>query len=240
MGIEGYVGEILIIFGCIFFGIYFIPAGIFHLYFRKLRKSKVERIQPKIPSKKDMRREFKLSFISVIIFTACTFMAYQLVKNGYTRFYFDWFDYPIWYAVLSFFLCLIIHDTYFYWSHRFMHLPGIFKYFHLGHHRSLTPSPWASLAFQPLEAIVQFGTFLLIVIIIPLHPAVFLIYIVYDSLVNTAGHNGVELVPNFIAKNPILKFGNTVTHHDLHHIDFTKNYGAFFNIWDRIMGTFKE
>lgn len=121
-----------------------------------------------------------------------------------------------------------------------MHWKPIFKYFHIGHHRSLVPTPWASLAFQPLEAIVQFGTFVIVVLVVPVHPIVFTIYIIYDTIVNTAGHNGFELVPKWFAKSSILKFGNTVTHHELHHQDFNSNYGAFYNIWDRIMGTFRD
>ena len=198
------------------------------------------RIQEKKPSKSDYQREIRLSTYTILILSTLTTATYQLVKSGYSQLYFDWSDFPVYYHVISFFLCLILHDTYFYWSHRFMHLPKIFRFTHKGHHLSFTPSPWAILAFQPLEAVIQFGTFALIVFTIPLHPVIFGVYLMYDTIVNTAGHNGFELVPRWMAKNPLLKFGNTVTHHDLHHLDFTKNYGAFFNIWDRLMGTFSE
>ncbi|MCR9251337.1 MAG: sterol desaturase family protein [bacterium] len=236
-----YVIEFVVLFLILFLGFYILPAGIFHLlYHRKGANYEHIRIQNKKPKPKDLKREFRLSTWSVLIFSVGAFISWQFVKEGQSAFYYDWNEYPIYYAVLSFFICLIAHDTYFYWSHRFMHWPPVFKYFHLGHHRSLTPSPWAILAFQPLEAVIQFGTFALIIFLVPIHPVVFGIYVLYDSVVNTAGHNGFELVPKWFSKNKILGLGNTVTHHDLHHIHFDKNYGAFFNIWDRIMGTFLD
>jgi sterol desaturase/sphingolipid hydroxylase (fatty acid hydroxylase superfamily) len=33
---------------------------------------------------------------------------------------------------------------------------------------------------------------------------------------------------------------NTVTHHDAHHTNTQVNFGVFFNVWDRWMGTFSE
>ncbi len=236
-----YVVEFLVIFLIIYVGFYIIPAGIFHLmYHRKEGKHESKRIQAKKPTSKDLKREFRLSTWSVLIFAICSFITFQFVKEGYSSFYYDWNEYSTLYGIGSFFICLIAHDTYFYWSHRFMHWPPVFKYFHLGHHRSLTPSPWAILAFQPLEALIQFGTFALIIFLVPIHPVVFGIYLIYDSIVNTAGHNGFELVPRWFSKNKVLGLGNTVTHHDLHHIHFEKNFGAFFNIWDRLMGTFLD
>lgn len=220
--------------------IYMIPAGLFHLLYHKKEKFSQIKIQPKTASNEDIKREILLSCSSILIFAIGATITLQFVLKGYSLLYYNWSEYPFYYHILSFFFCLLLHDTYFYWSHRFMHWKPIFKYFHKGHHRSMVPTAWASLAFQPLEAIVQLGTFILIIFVIPLHPIVFGIYIIYDTIVNTAGHNGYELVPKWFSKAPILKYGNTVGHHEYHHIDFKSNFGAFYNIWDRIMGTFKE
>ena len=59
------------------------------------------------------------------------------------------------YWALSIVLMIFLHDTYFYWMHRLMHQPRLFKWIHLGHHKSTNPSPWAAYAFHPLEAIVE-------------------------------------------------------------------------------------
>ncbi|MDN5211853.1 sterol desaturase family protein [Fulvivirgaceae bacterium BMA12] len=58
------------------------------------------------------------------------------------------------------------------------------------------------------------------------------------SLVNNVGeHVGFEIIPKKVMDNPILKYTNVVTFHDLHHTDFHVNFGAYFNIWDRVMRT---
>lgn len=220
--------------------LYLIPSGVFYIFFHNKKSIDSNKIQPEIPSKKDIKREVILSLSTIFIFSICATLMYQLVKGGYTLFYYDWSSYSTGYHFLSFFLCLLFHDTYFYWAHRLMHWKPLFKHFHIGHHRSRVPTPWAALAFQPLEALVQFGTFAIVVLIVPIHPIVFTIYIIFDSIANTAAHNGFELVPKWISKIPILKLGNTVTHHEIHHQDFNSNYGAFYNIWDRIMGTFRD
>src|SRR5262249_47397202 len=60
-----------------------------------------------------------------------------------------------------------------------------------------------------------------------------------DTLVNTSGHTGYELVPRAVSGHWLLKWFNTVTHHDDHHTNTRVNFGVFFNLWDRWMGTFQ-
>jgi len=38
-----------------------------------------------------------------------------------------------------------------------MHHKKLFRWFHLVHHQSTNPSPWAAYAFHPLEAVVEAG-----------------------------------------------------------------------------------
>jgi sterol desaturase/sphingolipid hydroxylase (fatty acid hydroxylase superfamily) len=56
-------------------------------------------------------------------------------------------------------------------------------------------------------------------------------------VVNTAGHCGFEFLPKKFTRHWFFKWQNPVTHHDMHHSKFNCNYGLYFNIWDRIMGT---
>ena len=135
---------------------------------------------------------------------------------------------------------MILHDTWFYWTHRAMHLPGVFAWLHAGHHRSITPTPWAMLSFQPLETAPQFAFFALLILFAPMHPGALFGYLILDGLVNAAGHCGHELVPRFLRENPRLRFVNAVVHHDLHHRRFQSNFGQYFNVWDRLMGTFLD
>ena len=110
-----------------------------------------------------------------------------------------------------------------------MHWRPVFKYTHLGHHRSVSPTPWAIYAFQPAEAVIQFLVVMGMVIFLPLHPLALFLFFAADTIVNTAGHTGYELMPRSISQNVCFRGLNTVTHHDTHHTNFGKNFGAFFN-----------
>ena len=153
--------------------------------------------------------------------------------------YSEFSEYGTVYAILSFIISYGIFETYHYWMHRFMHLPRIFRYFHRTHHLSVSPTPWSMFAYSPLEAIVNIAVYPVILLILPLHPIVLAIFIIYVVLINAAGHSGIELSPDW-GNHPIFKYSNKVGHHDLHHKDLRYNFGIGLNIWDRIANTFKD
>lgn len=221
---------------------YLVPAGQFYYaYYVRRNPSKEQlRIQDRRPSREQVRREIRMSVISIVIFAVMGTGLVQLYKAGMTGIYRDIREYPLYYLPISFFLCLFFHDTYFYWTHRFMHWRPVFKYTHVGHHRSISPTPWAIYAFQPLEAVIQFCGIILIIVFLPLHPLVLLAFLWYDTLVNTAGHTGYEMVPTVLSRSWLFQGLNTVTHHDAHHTNMRVNFGSFFNVWDRWMGTFLD
>jgi len=217
---------------------YLIPSGIFHF----CRKYNTKNIIQKNKEQKiiDIKREIKLSFQTITIWSLMNVYSTELIFNGHTKIFFDIEEASFFYNVTSFLLCFIIHDTYFYWFHRLMHHKYLYKYTHKGHHLSVTPTPWAALSFQPGEAIIQYFQFSIIPFMIYVNIYVFLLYLFLDVIINTAGHSGYELVDERISKNKYLKYLNTVKHHDDHHTKFNKNFGAFFNIWDRICDTYSE
>jgi lathosterol oxidase len=221
---------------------YLLPAGQFYYkyYVRINPEREKHRIQLRRPTDEGIRREIKLSLQTITIFAVMATILLEMYKAGWTSIYLRFREYPLYYLPISFFLCLFIHDTYFYWTHRLMHWRPLFKYTHAGHHKSVSPTPWAIFAFQPAEAVIQFLGIMGLVIFLPLHPVILFAFLWYDSLVNTAGHTGYEMVPQKVSRNWLLKGFNTVTHHDTHHTNMRVNYGAFFNIWDRWMGTFHD
>lgn len=219
---------------------YIIPAGQFYLRFFTFSSARTEqaRIQKRTASRGDILRELKYSLSTIAIFSVLAALLWRYYLAGGTKIYWNWERYPWYYHPISFAALLFFHDTYFYWMHRLMHWRPLFRYVHLGHHRSLTPTPWAIYSFQPLEAVIQFGIVAIPVIFVPLHPVVLLIYLSYDSFINTAGHSGHEIFPARLARIWPFSWMNTVTHHDAHHTNMRVNFGAFFNLWDRLMGTF--
>src|SRR3546814_3287072 len=63
-------------------------------------------------------------------------------------------DYPLWWWPCSVLLYLLIHDTWFYWTHRWMHRPALFRRCHAVHHQSRPPTAWTAMSFHPWESLV--------------------------------------------------------------------------------------
>lgn len=221
---------------------YLLPAGLAYWFYhvREFKHKDRLRLQDRLPTRAQIRREVKLSLVSIVIFAAGSTAFFQLYQAGWTNIYFQFGKYFWGYMPVSVFLSVVLLDTYFYWTHRFMHLRPVFKYIHLGHHRSVNPTPWSIFAFQPAEAVVQFLGLGIILAIVPLHPLAIALFLFLDTQMNTGGHTGFEIVPRFIARHPWFQGFNTVAHHDAHHTHLHKNFGAFFNVWDRWMGTFLD
>ncbi len=180
-----------------------------------------------------IRREIKWSFLSSLVFTlfsGCCFWAYQ---QGMTEIYDEVLAYPLWYFCVSPFLLIVLYETYYYWLHRWMHLPSIFKIVHKVHHESLNPTVFTSFSFHPLEAILQFVFLPLVIFIIPMHFIILLTVLMLMTVSAVINHSGVEIFhKKFILNNLI---GSS--HHDLHHTEFKTNFGLYFTWWDKCMKT---
>lgn len=167
-------------------------------------------------------------------------IVYFLSTHGYTKVYSDINAHHKFFAYAGFFVLLIVDDTWFYWSHRLLHHPKIYKYVHAVHHKSIDVTPYTSLSFHPLEAFIATFWILPFSFIFPMYlPAlgVLQLYGLYD---NMKSHLGYEFFPTKFNKS-WLRFLSTSTYHNMHHSKFNCNYGVHFRFWDKIMGTeFKE
>ena len=144
---------------------------------------------------------------------------------------------PVW-AVFAFAVMAVAHDTWFYWTHRIMHHPRLFRRFHRTHHLSHNPSPFTAYSFDVSEAAVQALFVLVFVAVFPITPQTVGLYVVFQIARNTIGHCGYELFPaTRDGSRPLFDWMTTVTHHDLHHARAGTNYGLWFTWWDRWMGT---
>jgi len=161
-------------------------------------------------------------------------MAWQ---QGYTAVYTSWSDYPLWYIPLSFIGALFVHETYYYWLHRWLHLPSIYRFVHKTHHNSVNTSVWTSFSFHPVESILQAIIIPLMVLIVPMHLSVLVILLLLMTMSAIMNHAGVEIFPAAWLDHKVMKYFIGSTHHDIHHRRFTKNYGLYFTFWDRWMGT---
>ena len=195
------------------------------------------RVQAKPPRTERLWAEFGWSMATMGIFALVGMCIFVAKQNGLTRIYTKISDLGVPYFLLSILGLILFHDFYFYVTHRIMHLKGVFKHVHHVHHRSTNPSPWASFAFHPFEAVVEAGIVPIAVFLAPLHPFALLTFILYMTALNVLGHLGFELFPRGFASNPWTRWHNTAVHHNLHHEKVHCNYSLYFNWWDRLFGT---
>jgi sterol desaturase/sphingolipid hydroxylase (fatty acid hydroxylase superfamily) len=218
---------------------YLLFTGAFYLFFYVLKNKKYwySKIQQRYPVKQHIFREIKYSFITVLIFGAVIALTMLAGAKGLTLVYAPLNKYGYVYYLVSIVLMILLHDTYFYWTHRLMHWKPLFKWVHKTHHLSINPTPFAAYAFHPVEALVEVGIIPLIAFTIPHHGSAIALFGIYSLLLNVAGHLGYELFPKGFASHKIFKWHNTSTHHNMHHRLVKCNYGLYLNFWDRVMHT---
>lgn len=185
-----------------------------------------------------IRREIVWSIKSAVIYGApAGFVAWGWRELGWTRIYADASQYPLWWIPVSFLLCLAIHDSWFYWTHRAMHYPPLLRSIHAVHHASRPPTAWAAMSFHPWEALS--GAFVIpaLAFVIPLHVGTVLAVLLIMTIMGVTNHMGWEIFPTRLVHGPVGKWLITASHHQLHHDRYECNYGLYFRFWDRLCGT---
>lgn len=197
---------------------------------RKIRAEKASGAQ--------MRREFwsSMGTVAIFAFSGAFFIAAgveidvisvdaQISERGWAYFIFN----------LS--ALIVLHDAWFYWTHRLMHDPRLFRRFHRTHHRSHNPSPWTSYSFDAGEAFINALYLPIALLILPSSSLAIFVFLIHMVLRNAIGHCGYELFPSWRNGRPVFDWLTTVTHHDLHHAQAGWNFGLYFTWWDRFMST---
>ena len=197
----------------------------------------VRRLQTRVPTMADRRREWAASLRSVVIYALVATSALWLSVNGFVAGRYTVAEsWPVLAAFVG--VLLLAHDCWFYSLHRIMHRPAMFRRFHRLHNRSVTPTPFAAYSFNALEAVFEALFVSLWVSLVPTPFAVTFIFLGIMIIRNVMGHAGVELMLRGFADHWFWRLFATTTHHDLHHNgSFTHNYGLYFTVWDRVMGT---
>lgn len=221
---------------------YYIIAGIafFIFYLLMSKKWHYKKIQLKDAKNTDYLREIAYSTGTILIFASFILFLHHPNIAPHTTRYIHIYEKGWVYYFSVFPLLFLIHDTYFYWVHRLMHHPFLFKWIHLVHHQSTNPSPWAAYAFHPLESIVEQGVVFIFYFTLPIHITHLAIFFLFSILYNVYGHLGYELYPKNFSRSLLGKWINTSTNHNQHHQFFKGNYGLYTLFWDRMMGTIRD
>lgn len=215
-----------------------VAGGALALVLGNARRIAGRRIQSLSFTREQLAREAGYSLASVAVFAAVAVgMSYVQARWGPFKVYLKPDAHGWAWLFLSFPIVVLIHDFYFYWAHRFMHLPWVFERVHRVHHLSTNPSPLAAFAFHPVETLIEAGVGVLILALMPVNVLVLALWSLYQIVTNVMGHLGYEFFPRGAPRHPVGRWLNTATSHNQHHRAFNANYGLYTVIWDRLFGT---
>lgn len=187
---------------------------------------------------RQIRQEIGWSLASAAIYgIPAGLVAWGWQEHGWTQIYTDWGAYPLWWMPVSIALYLFLHDTWFYWTHRWMHRPRLFKVAHAVHHASRPPTAWAAMSFHPIEALTGAVVIPALVFFIPIHAAALLAVLLIMTVMGVTNHMGWEVFPRSLVNGPVGNWLITASHHQRHHREYRCNYGLYFRFWDRLCGT---
>lgn len=226
---------VLLVVFVVIMGRYFLIAGLFHLlfYWRAPEKWHQRKINHRQYSTRQFRREVGWSTVTAFIFSIAGAVCAVLWQKGWLKVYTDPREYAWWWLPLSLVIAVLLHETYYYWLHRWMHHPKIFRIVHKVHHESNITSPWTAFSFHPLEGLLQAVFLPVLLLVMPMHLYVLIIQLSLMTVSSVVNHLDIEIYPKKFHEHVIGKWLIGATHHSLHHKQFRYNFGLYFTFWDK-------
>lgn len=170
----------------------------------------------------------------VPIWSAWMILYFWVASNGWVPTQGAILDAPVWF-VLFFFVIRFWQSFHFYWIHRLIHIPWLFKNVHHLHHRNVSVGPWSGLAMHPAEHLLYYSG-ILIHFVLPSHPIHVIFHMFALNLGAIYSHSGFEKL--LVRNRDAIKAGSF--HHQLHHKYFECNYGSEEIPMDRWFGSFHD
>ena len=169
----------------------------------------------------------------VTMWTAYEVLMFWAMGNGFAPVLL-WADNPVWF-VLLFLLTPVWISFHFYWVHRWLHWPPLYRLAHALHHRNTNIGPWSGLSMHPVEHVI-FLSSILIHFVVPSSPVHILFHMQHQSLTAATSHAGYEAL--LVKDRKHLALGTF--HHQMHHRYFDCNYGNLEMPWDKWFGSFHD
>jgi len=215
--------------------VYYGTAAFFHYHcYIHPRAQEIFKDRPR-PSTAIILDQIKLAQAALFIYVGLPVVDEYLVENGYTKVYYSLdevggFGYYALYMVLYFSMV----EIGIYWMHRTLHTNKfLYKHVHGRHHAYNKPetlTPWASIAFNPIDGMLQAAPYVLCLPIVPVHYLTHFGLLFFTAIWATYIHDSMDL--NI---DPIM--GSK--YHTVHHTHYIYNYGQVFTFCDRFWGTLR-
>jgi lathosterol oxidase len=128
----------------------------------------------KRPTLEIMWDQIKLAQSSLFLYVLLPVVDEYLIEQGYTRVYYTVDEIGgIGWHVLTHVAYFSLVEIGIYWMHRTLHTNKfLYKHVHMLHHKYNRPdtlTPWASIAFHPLDGILQASPYVICLPLVPCH-----------------------------------------------------------------------
>jgi lathosterol oxidase len=222
--------SILIIAGLGAASLYFIFASLsyFLLYDRRLEH------HPRF-LQNQISKEIRSSLIAIPFIDIFTLPFFLGEVRGKSLLYSNIDEYGWSWLLVSTILYLLWNDIGIYWIHRLEHHPSVYRFVHKPHHKWIIPTPFAALAFHPVDGYLQSLPYHIFVFICPMQKHLYLVLFATVQLWTVFIHDG-----DMIAGHWLQNYLSSPAHHTLHHMYFTVNYGQYFTWTDSYFGSHRE
>ncbi|MDJ0609673.1 MAG: sterol desaturase family protein [Kiloniellales bacterium] len=141
---------------------------------------------------------------------------------------------PVWF-VAWFLLIPIWSSCHFYWIHRALHWPPLYRLAHALHHKNVVIGPWSGISMHPIEHLLYFSS-TLIHFVVASHPVHVFFHMHVQALNPAASHSGFDGL--MVGGRKRVELGDFF--HQLHHRYFECNFGTAEMPWDKWFGSFHD
>ncbi|CAL1390662.1 unnamed protein product [Linum trigynum] len=214
--------------------LYFISGFLWSFYIYHLYRN-VYIPKDAIPSNKAMLMQIYVAMKAMPWYTLLPTVSEHLIENGWTKCYSGIYEvgWILYFCYLAIYLIFVEFGIY--WMHRELHdIKPLYKLLHATHHiynKQNTLSPFAGLAFHPVDGILQALPHALALFVIPTHfrthIALLFLEAVWTANIHDCIHGKLW---------PVMGAG----YHTIHHTTYRHNYGHY-TIWmDWMLGTLCE
>ncbi|XP_072980912.1 delta(7)-sterol-C5(6)-desaturase-like [Typha angustifolia] len=214
--------------------VYFV-SGFLWCFFIYHWKRNVYLPKDAIPSNNAMLLQIIVAMKAMPWYCALPTLSEYMVESGWTRCFssiteISWAAYII-YLVLY----LVIVEFGIYWMHRELHdIKPLYKHLHATHHiynKQNTLSPFAGLAFHPLDGILQAVPHVIALFLVPTHFMTHILLLFCEAVWTANIHDCIH------GKLwPVMGAG----YHTIHHTTYRHNYGHYTVWMDWIFGTLRD
>lgn len=185
-----------------------------------------------IPTTRAMYLQIYVAMKAMPWYTALPTLSEYMVENGWTRCYSSISDV----GWLAYFVNLAVYLVFvefgIYWMHRELHdIKPLYKYLHATHHiynKQNTLSPFAGLAFHPLDGILQALPHVLALFLFRTHFLTHVLLLFIEAIWTANIHDCIDgkIWPVMGA-----------AYHTIHHTTYRHNYGHYTVWMDWMFGT---